>query len=207
MAVSLTVRSIALFFLPIGLATVLLSAGYIAISLQSQTKSDTSVSTSPPTSTPQPESTQSANVLGATEANITVPETPTISTEKLFLLVNAHRVEHSLPKVTLHPKLLASAQLKLNDMLEKKYYQHQDENQQTTWEFFQLAGYHYALAGENLAFNIGSEWDIFTAWKESEQHNREMLNPLYTDVGFAADCKSIKLPNYKCIVVAHFGKQ
>ncbi len=153
------------------------------------------------TVTTQPSTTE---VLG--RATATTNE-QLLAIEKLFLLINAHRDEHHIPKVRLHPKLIASAQLKLNDMISKGYYQHEDENKQTTWEFIQLAGYHYSIAGENLAFNIGSEWDIFTAWKESETHNKEMLHPLYTDVGIAIDCDSIEDPEYKCIVVAHFGKE
>jgi len=112
-----------------------------------------------------------------------------------------------MPKLKANPKLTASAQLKLNDMIANDYYRHADENDQSTWHFIQVAGYQYSKAGENLAFNIGSEWEIFQAWVKSETHNKQMLDASYTDIGIAIDCTSIKEPGYKCITVAHFGKE
>ena len=139
------------------------------------------------------------SVLGTT--------TPQLQVSKLYLLIQAHRENFNVPKLKIHPKLEASAQLKLADMIEKEYYRHTDEDDQSTWDFLQVAGYQYQRAGENLAFNIGSEWDIFQAWVQSPTHNKQMLDPGFTDMGIAIDCERITEPGYKCIVVAHFGKQ
>ncbi|NCN06808.1 MAG: CAP domain-containing protein [Candidatus Pacebacteria bacterium] len=151
-----------------------------------------------------------------TELPATSPQVPNkvlgtsvsqLDPNKLFLLVNAHRENFNMPKLKANPKLTASAQLKLNDMIANDYYRHADENDQSTWHFIQVAGYQYSKAGENLAFNIGSEWEIFQAWVKSETHNKQMLDASYTDIGIAIDCTSIKEPGYKCITVAHFGKE
>lgn len=169
-------------------------------------KAEKSAAPSPslaPTPTPLPtvlpSPTASPSVLG--------DSTIQLSPLKLFLLINAHRENFNQPKLTFNQKLEASAHLKLADMLEKKYYRHSDPSDQSTWHFITTAGYQYSTAGENLAFNIGSEWEIFQAWVKSETHNKQMLNPQFTDVGIAIDCESITDPGYKCIVVAHFGKE
>ncbi len=151
-----------------------------------------------PLSSPEA-SAETAQVLGKTQYSL--------SASKLYLLINAHRENFNLPKLQPNAQLEASAQLKLSDMIEKEYFRHEDPDQQSTWHFIQVAGYQYQKAGENLAFNIGSEWDIFQAWLKSETHNKQMLDSVYTDIGLAIDCDSVEDPNYKCIVVAHFGKK
>lgn len=199
-----------LIFITVVLSVILLASGFFAYtaltnvstSTQPLIPTKTSVNSTEQkkliTESPQPTPTPGA-VLGRT--------TTILDPNKLFLLINAHRENFNVPKLRANAQLATSAQLKLTDMLEKNYYRHQDTNDQSTWHFIQVAGYQYSKAGENLAFNVGSEWEIFQAWVQSETHNLQMLDRAFTDVGIAIDCSSIQDPGYKCITVAHFGAQ
>ncbi|MCA9369124.1 hypothetical protein KC721_02410, partial [Candidatus Woesebacteria bacterium] len=200
-----------LVFFGIILIVIAIAGGFFAYTAATMPSKMATVSESHEETTQllRPSPSPSSSTIGKYESKPPVLGVTTLQLNplKLFLLINAHRENFHLPKLSSNAKLTASAQLKLDDMIEKGYYRHADENDQSTWHFIQVTGYDYSKAGENLAFNIGSEWDVFQAWLESSTHNKQMLDPDYTDVGIAIDCDSIKEPNYKCIVVAHFGKQ
>lgn len=129
-----------------------------------------------------------------------------ISKEKLYLLINAHRKQNNLPELLPNPQLENSAELKLADMINKKYYRHQDAEGDPGWHFFKQVGYQYLFAGENLAFNLDTEWQILDGWINSPEHNKQLLEPKFEDFGLAVNCTELeKYANSGCITVLHLG--
>ena len=53
----------------------------------------------------------------------------------------------------------------------------------TPWYWFQMVGYNYAAAGENLAVNFTDSQDVVRAWMNSEGHRKNILNQKFTEVG------------------------
>lgn len=143
---------------------------------------------------------ESTTILGVNSAN-------SFDTDVLYTLINAHRKEHSLAPLQVHPSLEVSAERKVGDMIEHEYFAHDDQLKRKSWYFFKEAGYEYTVAGENLAFNVNTPWQVLTAWSESAKHNEEMLNAQYVDMGIAADCQKTARATQNCIIVLHLGKQ
>ena len=127
---------------------------------------------------------------------------------KLYNLINAYRKENNLSPLLVWTNLELSADYKLNDMLAKNYWQHEDNRNRPPWQFFEQAGYNYKKAGENLGFNQKSAFSVFAAWTKSLKHNEQLLNPDYEHMGLAVNCQTLKKLDGQlgCIVVLHLGK-
>jgi uncharacterized protein YkwD len=149
------------------------------------------------------------SVLGAsTKHTSTQKEAAQFTTEKLYLLINAHRKEHTLSPLQPAPELELSALLKISDMIAKNYWRHADPTNIESWPLFKQAGYNYLLAGENLSFAINSPWGVFSSWAASPTHNEQLLTKEYAHMGAAIDCTTYqKLAEQPCIVVLHLGKR
>lgn len=133
--------------------------------------------------------------------------TTTVDPEILYSLINAYRTEEKLSELKSNLSLEKSANRKIQDMIDQKYWQHTDTKNIPSWYLFKQAGYDYILAGENLSFGYSSAWDVFAAWKESDIHRAELLKEEYQDMGLAIDCQTYKRENKpSCIVVLHLGK-
>lgn len=168
-----------------------LSAGLLYLKVQPESESIQRPETTP--------------VLGATtKENTRTTNRP--EAEKLYGLINGYRRENNISPLTAHTALEQSARLKLNDMLEKKYWRHGDTNNYPPWNFFTLAGYQYSTAGENLAFGVKTTWQTFTNWKESQTHNEQLLESKYQHMGLALECDFYEAyAGETCLVVLHLG--
>lgn len=104
-----------------------------------------------------------------------------------------------------NPLLTQAAQLKANDMAEKSYFAHNTPDGKEPWYFFQLAGYQYDAAGENLAVNFVDSNDVHEAWMKSPTHRANILQPKFTEVGIATAKGQYKGRNV-IFVAQYFGK-
>ncbi len=130
------------------------------------------------------------------------------STDKLYSLINAYRRENKLSILKIHPLLEKSARDKLTDMLEEQYWTHEDPQGRPSWYLLETAGYHYERAGENISTSLNSPWQVFTAWRESQLHDKELIEPAYEHMGIAVDCTSYQTAGKNaCVVVLHLGRQ
>lgn len=100
-------------------------------------------------------------------------------------LANEDREEESLPALTIDPLLVAAAQAKANDMVEKGYFAHNSPEGVEPWHWFREVGYDYAYAGENLAVNFSDSENVEDAWMESPKHRANILNGKFTHIGIA----------------------
>lgn len=138
----------------------------------------------------------------------TEPVQPSVSPQELYLLINGFRAAEQLPQLRNNPRLEASAQLKLDDMLENHYYRHEDVTGQQSWHFIKQANYQYRHAGENLAFRLDSAWKILESWQQSPVHKEQLLHPAYEEMGVAIDCQALqKYADGGCITVLHLGSE
>lgn len=119
---------------------------------------------------------------------------------------NAERSKNHENPLALNQQLAQAAQAKANDMVQQNYWAHNSPDGKTPWSFITTAGYHYQLAGENLAYGFANASDTMAGWMNSPTHKANILNSNYKDVGFGV----AQSPNYQgqgpeTVVVAEYG--
>lgn len=108
-----------------------------------------------------------------------------ISTQDLLADTNTQRREQGLAPLHRNDELAKAAFLKANDMFRQQYWAHTAPDGTTPWHWFGQVDYSYAYAGENLAKNFASADATTAAWMASYEHRSNMLDPHYTEAGFA----------------------
>lgn len=106
-------------------------------------------------------------------------------TDRSLGLVNQIREEKGLAQLRWNPKLAESAEDKLNDILENKYFQHTSPDGVKAWDFILENNYSYIYAGENLAIDYDNVDDAFKAWVDSPSHLANIVSEKYREYGFA----------------------
>lgn len=91
-----------------------------------------------------------------------------------------------LPALTENTTLDLDAQMKLNDMFAKQYFEHVSPTGVGPADLAKAVGYQYVLVGENLALgDFGSDSGVVTAWMNSPGHRANILNTHYQEIGVA----------------------
>jgi len=108
-----------------------------------------------------------------------------ITTVTLLTKTNTARAKENLASLTINVELTIAAQNRAKDMLARDYWSHTSPTGETPWDFITQAGYSYINAGENLARGFTNVDVVLQAWLNSPTHRANVLNDLYTDVGFA----------------------
>jgi hypothetical protein len=108
-----------------------------------------------------------------------------IHVEQLLGDTNTQRAAQGLNPLTLNPQLSAAAAQKATDMFAKGYWAHNSPTGSTPWDFISGSGYHYVVAGENLAKNFTTSQAVVDAWMASPTHRDNIVKPSYRDIGFA----------------------
>lgn len=129
-----------------------------------------------------------------------------ITRAALIQLANADRAKHGLPPVTENPVLDEAARLKAADMAKNDYFNHVSPSGINPWHWFDMAGYDYKYAGENLAIGFLDSSEVQNAWAASPTHEANIINNKYRDIGIA-----VLKANYEgspaTIVVQLFGSK
>ena len=108
-----------------------------------------------------------------------------INVQQLLADTNVQRQEAGLGPLTLNETLSVAAANKAADMFAKDYWAHNSPTGTTPWDFITGAGYHYSVAGENLAKNFSDSQGVVDAWMASPSHRVNLLKSSYRDIGFA----------------------
>lgn len=129
-----------------------------------------------------------------------------IHVEQLLAGTNAQRAAAGLAPLTLNSALSAAAANKASDMFAKNYWAHNSPTGSTPWDFIVGAGYHYTVAGENLAKNFSDSGSVVNAWMASPTHRANIVKPNYQEVGFAVVNGTLN-GEETTLVVQMFGSQ
>ncbi len=119
----------------------------------------------------------------STQASETNIEQITVNT--IFQLTNSARNQHSITPLAFNAELSKAAQAKATYILENNSFAHNasDGSSFSTW--VKQTDYDYVRVAENLAINYDNPQDVLDAWLNSPTHRRNVLNPLYNDIGLA----------------------
>lgn len=102
-------------------------------------------------------------------------------------------------------KLDKSAQMKVDDMFAKQYFEHVSPSGVGVSDLGDKVGYEYIIIGENLALgNFKDSQSLLDAWMASPGHRANILNDKYTEIGVAIGKGEFRGEN-TWIAVQHFG--
>lgn len=124
---------------------------------------------------------------------------------ELFVDVNNERVKAGLAPLIEDARLDASAAAKCTDMVTMNYWGHNRPDGTEPWHFFAEQGITQLHLGENLAYGWPTSQSVVVGWMDSPSHKANILDPKYSDVGYAV-CHSDNFAGYGAedIVVQHF---
>lgn len=106
--------------------------------------------------------------------------------EQLLEAINAQRAAAGIAPLARSVKLDASAQAKADAEVRLNFFAHDDPDGSPPWHYFTGAGYAYTYAGENLSKDYDPAQAV-DAWMNSPTHRANILNPHYTETGFAIE--------------------
>lgn len=130
-----------------------------------------------------------------------------VSATQLLADTNTQRTDNHEQALQLNNQLTAAAEAKATDMAQHNYWSHDTPDGRTPWSFMTAAGYQFAAAGENLAYGFNSSEDIMNGWMNSPEHRTNVLNKVFTQVGFGiANATNYQGHGPQTIVVAMYGE-
>ncbi len=104
----------------------------------------------------------------------------------ILTLTNKERSRQSLSALKSNYLLDEIATLRLEDLFDNQYFEHESPDGKDATSLAKKVGYDYLLIGENLALgNFVGDQAIVQAWMESPGHRANIVNSKYTELGVA----------------------
>ena len=97
--------------------------------------------------------------------------------------VNAERVRRGREPLGRDPLLEQAAQRHAEDMLRRRYFDHQSPEGRSVRDRVDDAGYSWRIVGENLASGPRTPDEAVEGWMGSTAHRRVLLDRRFTDLG------------------------
>lgn len=140
--------------------------------------------------TPKPSRTTAASrqLARTPAARTTAPRAavaPGISAElrEVVNLVNQERAKAGCKALSIDDKLMLAAQRHSQDQADHKTMTHNGSDGSDLRVRLKRVGYVYSQAAENVAWNQQSPAEVMTAWMNSTDHRKNILNCAYTEIG------------------------
>ncbi|WP_083954002.1 SafA/ExsA family spore coat assembly protein [Cytobacillus eiseniae] len=103
--------------------------------------------------------------------------------EEVVQLVNQERAKNGLQPLKSNWELARVARYKSQDMLDRKYFDHNSPTYGTPFQMMKSFGITYRSAGENIAAGQSTAKEVVQAWMNSEGHRKNILSSTYTEIG------------------------
>lgn len=115
------------------------------------------------------------------------PSTSALSVKGIIYHTNIARQQNgNLPGLFENSLLNKDAQMKVDDMFAKQYFEHVSPIGVGPADLARAVGYEYVVVGENLALGDFSDDNaVVTAWMNSPGHRANILKPQYQEIGVA----------------------
>ncbi len=137
---------------------------------------------------------------------LTIDDTVKLNAENIIAITNKYRKENEkLLPLSEQNKLNMSARMKLEDMFENQYFEHNSPKGIGVSDLGNQNGYDYLLIGENLAMgNFKNDLALVDAWMASPGHRENILNKNYREIGVAVG-RGVYNGQRIWMAVQHFG--
>lgn len=154
----------------------------------------------------------SSSVLGSSQANgellpvISNQEEHELTVSGIISSTNLERKKLGLPDLIKDPQLSKSAEIKLQDMFQKQYFQHVSPSGDSVSDVVRKTGYEYIVVGENLALGVfAGDAQVVSAWMASPGHKKNILDTRYQEIGLAVG-QGVYQGRRQWLIVQHFAK-
>ncbi|MEZ4570990.1 MAG: CAP domain-containing protein [Thermomicrobiales bacterium] len=98
--------------------------------------------------------------------------------------MNDYRADNGLGMLTATRSLNIASYNHSLDMSQNNYFSHTSQNGDSPWDRMAAAGYDdNTNKGENIAAGYPSAQAVFDGWRNSPEHNANMLNPNFDAIG------------------------
>ena len=98
-------------------------------------------------------------------------------------LVNKIRDDNGLSTLTINIELSQVAKIKSQDMIDKKYFDHNSPTYGSPFDMMKTFGISYIYAGENIAMGYPTAEEVVDGWMNSPSHKANILNPNFDEIG------------------------
>lgn len=124
---------------------------------------------------------------GPLRATTSVPASMSLTVRGVIEYTNIERAQNGgLGSLAENSTLDRVAQMKVDDMFAKQYFEHVSPSGVGQADLARTAGYAYVIVGENLALgDFDGDHGVVTAWMNSPGHRANILNPHYKEIGVA----------------------
>lgn len=125
---------------------------------------------------------------------------------KLYQAENGYRLQHKLAILGISSELENAARVKAEDEFLYNYFAHVSPQGVAYTDFIAKSGYVSKAMGENLAVGYDSADQVFAAWVTSPEHNANLLQAQYKNMGISVLCHvNITTHTNACLDVMEFG--
>lgn len=108
-----------------------------------------------------------------------------LSPDNILAIVNHDRENLGLNPLRMNARLSRAAYAKAEHMLRNAYFAHTSPNGIEPWDFIKEQSFKYSFAGENLAMNYTSSYELENDLLHSPSHRDNLLSPVYSEMGIA----------------------
>ena len=124
---------------------------------------------------------------GPLRATTQAPVNASLSVRGVIEYTNVERAKNGvMGSLAENSTLNRVAQMKVDDMFAKQYFEHVSPSGVGQADLAQTAGYAYVIVGENLALgDFDGDQGVVTAWMNSPGHRANILNTHYKEIGVA----------------------
>ena len=130
-------------------------------------------------------------------------ENTNVDPQAALELINAYRQRNGLNALTLSPKLAAAAKEQSDAMASSGRVDHALNKNMTLIKRLGRAGYDPVLATENIGAGYWSLAEAFSGWRDSRQHNLNMLKKGVTEMGIATSYReNVKYKVFWTLILA-----
>lgn len=85
--------------------------------------------------------------------------------------------------LTMNGALRCASRLHSMDLSVRGFWDHTNPEGETPWDRFELAGYSWRAAGENIARGSSTAEGVMGQWMGSDGHCSNIMNPSFTEIG------------------------
>lgn len=105
---------------------------------------------------------------------------------EVFNLVNQVRAQYGLSSLKWADDLANVARAHSQDMINRKYFSHNDPNGNSPFDRLRNNGINYRTAAENIAYGQRTPQAVMDAWMNSSGHRANILNANVKEIGVGA---------------------
>lgn len=126
-----------------------------------------------------------------------------VTADGLYIAINKVRATNNLPAFARNPQLDKSAKMKCSDMVKYNYYNHKHpKTRMNGYDYVDKTVKYYDWVSENLnAGMFANSQEVIDSWMGSESHAASILDPRFTEIGFAT-CE-VAIYSGETVIVQH----